>query len=110
MRTFLFFLWAGLLIGCQSGPRVFYPLGIYSPGVVNNFPEIRSAGFNLVTGEAKEQFLHSAKGNDLRVLASIATTPGPDFSTVATERVVRKFDSSPQIWAWYVVDEPDLNE
>jgi len=46
----------------------------------------------------------------LKVLASVGSAPGPSFSKKETEKIVHRFDSHPQLWAWYVVDEPDLNE
>src|SRR4051794_14056525 len=99
MRLTLIVICGVFLLGCQSGLKPFYPLGIYSPGVAANLPEIRAAGFNLVVGDAREEFLRSARLNNLRVLASIGTAPGSSFSAAQSEAIIRRFDSNPQVWA-----------
>ncbi len=109
IRIFICFL-GFFLVGCQTSPKTFYPLGIYTPASTNDFLQIRSAGFNLVTGPAEQDFLNSADLAGLRVMASVGSLPGSSFSKSGTKNRVRRFDSHPALWAWYVVDEPDLNE
>ena len=36
-------------------------------------------------------------------------SPGQSFSSLSIESTVRQYDSNPNLWAWYIVDEPDLN-
>ena len=98
-----------ILAGCRSPAPGFYPLGIYAPGSTNALQEIRSAGFNLVTGPADPAFLQAAGRHQLHVLASIPSIPGRSFSASTVKSTVRRLDANPNLWAWYVVDEPDLN-
>jgi len=63
-----------------------------------------SAGFNVVTGPAEGGFLRSAGFNNLRVIASMGSTPGRSFSNAQTEKLVRLLDSHPQ------TTEQDLTE
>ena len=98
-----------MLAGCRSPAPGFFPLGIYAPGSTTNLPTIRSAEFNLVTGPASKDFLQAAGLQQLHVLASIPSTPGRSFSASQVQSAVRRYDSNSNLWAWYVVDEPDLN-
>ena len=98
-----------LLAGCRSPAPGFFPLGIYAPGSTNNLQAIRSAGFNLVTGPASRDFLEAAGQHQLHLLAAIPSTPGRAFAAAPIQSTVRRFDANPNLWAWYVVDEPDLN-
>jgi len=109
VRLVLILFLGTLLTGCRSPAPGFFPLGIYAPGSTNNLQEIHSAGFNLVTGPADQAFLQAAGLHQLRVLASIPSIPGRSFSEAQVKSTVRRQDSNPNLWAWYVVDEPDLN-
>jgi hypothetical protein len=99
-----------MLAGCRSPAPGFFPLGIYAPGSTNDLQEIRAAGFNLVTGPADQAFLQAAGRHQLQVLASMPSTPGPSFSAAPVKSTVRQQDANPNLWAWYIADEPDLNE
>ena len=108
------FLWGLLLIivsgtGCRSLRSDFYPLGIYSVATTNNLAIVKNAGFNLVAGSANLPYLNAAHALGLKVLASPDTSAGPKFDSLAARRAVAKFDQHPALWAWYLVDEPDLN-
>lgn len=43
------------------------------------------------------------------MLASPHTSVGPKFDALAARRAVAQFDLHPALWAWYLIDEPDLN-
>jgi hypothetical protein len=106
---FLFLLLAVIAsTGCQNRRAGFYPLGIYAAGP-NDLKTVREAGFNLVTGPADKSYLDSAQGLSLKVLASPQTSAGPTFSASAARHAIGAFDSHPALWAWYLIDEPDLN-
>lgn len=101
------------LTACRS-PQVnatldFYPLGIYGVKSTNDFPTIRAAGFNVVVGPATASYLDHAHAAGLSVLASPGTAAGPGFNPQAARSAVKELDGHPALWAWYVVDEPDLN-
>jgi len=81
VRLVLIFFLGAILTGCHSPAPGFFPLGIYAAGSTNEFQEIRSAGFNLVTGPADHEFLQSAGLHQLHVLASIPAIPGRSFSS-----------------------------
>lgn len=106
------FVFAGLLLfgtGCQHARQPqFYPLGIYSVPK-EDLPLVRNAGFNLVTGPAEPAYLDSAGRLGLGVLASPGTSAGKGFDTQRARRTLEQFDRHPALWAWYLVDEPDLN-
>jgi hypothetical protein len=109
IRLVLVVLLGAILTGCHSPAPGFFPLGIYAAGSTNSLQEIRSAGFNLVTGPASREFLQAAERHQLHVLAAIPAIPGRSFSSSQIKSTVRRHDSNPNLWAWYVVDEPDLN-
>src|ERR1017187_2365373 len=109
VRLVLIAFLGAMLTGCRSPAPGFFPLGIYAAGSTNSLQEIRSAGFNLVTGPADHEFLQAAGLHQLHVLASIPAIPGRSFSSSQIKSTVRRQDSNPNLWAWYVVDEPDLN-
>src|ERR1035437_5017142 len=109
VRLVLIVFLGTMLTGCRSPAPGFFPLGIYGPGSTNELQEIRSAGFNLVTGPADHEFLQAAGLHQLHVLASIPSIPGRPFSSSQIKSTVRRQDSTPNLWAWYVVAEPDLN-
>jgi len=98
-----------LLAGCCSPRPGFFPLGIYAPGSTNSLQEIHSAGFNLVTGPASQEFLQAAGLNQLHVLAAIPSAPGQASTPASVGTSVWKMDANTNLWAWYVADEPDLH-
>lgn len=95
--------------GCHTNRNAFYPLGIYSVPTTNDLKTVRRAGFNLVAGPANAEYLNAARTLGLKVLASPQTSAGPDFNASAARHAVRQSDSHPALWAWYLIDEPDLN-
>jgi hypothetical protein len=100
----------GLLLcgGCAHPSPSLFPLGIYGIQNKNDLAIVRSAGFNLVTGPARADFLAAAQTLGLKVLASPDTSAGTNFNATAARRAVTTFDAHPALWAWYLVDEPDL--
>ncbi|MBM3878974.1 MAG: hypothetical protein FJ387_04545 [Verrucomicrobia bacterium] len=94
-----------LVAGCRHPGAGFYPVGVYGVRDTNQLPVLRAAGFNLVQGPATTPFLDAARAAGLRVLASPGTSAGPHFRAA-----VSRYDGHPALWAWYVVDEPDLNQ
>lgn len=98
-----------LACGCRHSPEPFYPLGIYGARGTNDLQTIRNAGFNLVAGRAEKGYLDSAGQVGLKVLATPGASAGPKFSEDRAREVVSQFDSHPALWAWYLIDEPDLN-
>ncbi|MEK7674959.1 MAG: hypothetical protein AAB676_03875 [Verrucomicrobiota bacterium] len=96
-------------LGCCDLRNDFYPLGIYSVPTTNDLQIVREAGFNLVTGSANKAYLDAAQALGLKVLASPNTSAGSDFDAEAVRRAVLAFDPHPALWAWYLVDEPDLH-
>lgn len=104
-----FILLIGVATGCKS-PSTFYPVGIYSVPTTNDLRVVREAGFNLVAGSAEKGYLDAARGFGLKVLASPHTSAGKGFNASAARGAIKTFDSHPALWAWYLIDEPDLNE
>ncbi len=86
-----------------------YPIGIYTGGRTNDLPAIKAAGFNIVTGPASKSYLDAAKRQGLKVFAMPHTSAGPAFNAAKARGAVRAYDGHPALWAWYLIDEPDLN-
>jgi len=97
------------LAGCRSVGNGFYPIGIYGSDSAAEMPDIRAAGFNLVTGAADDAWLDNAQKNSLHVLASPGTAAGPTFEPLKARDRIREHDSHPALWGWYLIDEPDLH-
>src|SRR6185436_226797 len=109
------------LAGCRTGspqfqatqaipvPPGLFPIGLYCVDDTNDFPTVRAAGFNVITGPAAREFLDAAQANGLQVLARPDTEAGTKFDAGLARRAVGNFDMHPALWAWYLVDEPDLN-
>ena len=102
--------------GCQSprpaavtAPPDFYPIGIYGVDRTNDFATVKAAGFNVITGPPAKEFFDAAQANGLKVLASPDTTAGPEFDPALARKAIRSVGGHPALWAWYLVDEPDLN-
>ncbi|MBM3832290.1 MAG: hypothetical protein FJ403_03235 [Verrucomicrobia bacterium] len=94
--------------GCRSAIP-FYPIGIYSVATTNDLRVVRDARFNTVAGSADKDYLDAADELGLKVLASPNTSAGSGFNAAIARRTVAASDAHPALWAWYVVDEPDLN-
>ncbi len=88
----------------------FYPIGIYAVNSTNDFQIVKEAGFNLVKGRAEKAYLDSAEAAGLKVLAAPATKAGKEFNAGAARAAVQAYDRHPALWAWYLADEPDLND
>lgn len=96
-------------LGCQIPKRDFYPIGIYSVPSTNEYPMLRAAGFNLITGSANAATLDAARASGLGVLATPGTQAGKKMDASKAWQVVSGFDRHPALWAWYLMDEPDLH-
>lgn len=95
--------------GCRHPHAEFYPIGLYSVRETNDLAAVRAAGFNVVTGPASQAYLEAAQRHGLKVFAPPGTSAGPRFNAAAARAAVRAFDRHPALWAWYLVDEPDLH-
>ena len=102
---------APLLVGsgCQHGSPHFYPIGVYGVRSTNDLALLKQTGFNVVAGPARADFLQAARAQGLRVLASPGTSAGSSFNAAAARATVGQFDRDSALWAWYLIDEPDLN-
>jgi hypothetical protein len=104
----------GIFTGCRLSPQQadtsFYPIGIYSVPSTNDFASLKQAGFNLVVGPAERAYLDAARDGGLQVLAAPGTSAGPGFNPVKARDIVRQLDRHPALWAWYIVDEPDMDD
>jgi hypothetical protein len=94
----------------RPATQSFYPLGIYAVNSTNDFATVKSAGFNLIVDHANQIRLDAAQAAGLRVLATPNTQAGPKFNPNAVRQAVKAWDRHPALWAWYLVDEPDLNQ
>ncbi|MCI0538106.1 MAG: hypothetical protein L0Z50_23110 [Verrucomicrobiales bacterium] len=56
-----------------------------------------------------EQHLEAAQAHGLKVLARPWTSAGELFDAERARTAIAAFDRHPALWAWYVVDEPDLH-
>jgi hypothetical protein len=92
-----------LACGCGSPQKRSFPIGIFGVPSTADFPEIRKAGFDVVVGPSTWEYLGSARQTGLKVLASPPSKGRP--SSVS----IRTLDAHPALWAWYLIDEPDLN-
>jgi len=97
---------AVLISGCAERTSAFYPLGIYSVKTAD-LPVAKGAGFNLVSGPARMDYLDAAQANGLKVLGE---PPAPKAApSNARSPDLQVLDRHPALWAWYLIDEPDLN-
>jgi hypothetical protein len=96
--------------GCATRHADRYPIGIYAPGDISHLDELRQAGFSHVTGPARREFLDAARAQDLEVLTHPGSTAGPRFDPSPVRTAAHTLDSHPALWAWYLSDEPDLND
>ena len=83
------------LSGCGVIPKADYPIGIYSVGSATNLTDVAAAGFNLVTGPARRDFLDAAQTNGLRVLASPGSHAGPKFDAAEVRSRGRAAPTAP---------------
>ncbi len=95
--------------GCGSFRRPFFPVGIYGVSNTNDLAAVHAAGFNAIAGPATKPLLDAAARRGVKVLASPGTDAGVNFNAARARQVVKAFDAHPALWAWYIVDEPDLN-
>jgi hypothetical protein len=107
LESLCFMVLLTLTAACRTTSS-FYPIGIYSVPA-KDLQTIQEAGFNVVAGRADKKYLDAARDLRLKVLASPGTSAGKGFNATLARRTIASFDSHPALWAWYLVDEPDLN-
>lgn len=95
--------------GCGTIPSKFV-LGIYGVESAADLGAVRRAGFNTVSGPASREFLDEAHRLGVQVLAHPGTSAGLDYHPALAAKAVATLDRHPALWAWYLIDEPDLNE
>ena len=111
-------LFCAALLEAQANPlsasnrlaRMFYPIGLYAVNSTNDYAMVKAAGFNLITGPAEKACLDAADRAGLKVLANPGTSAGPGFNIEAAAKTVKASDAHPALWAWYLVDEPDMQQ
>src|SRR5262245_10112484 len=94
-----------VLAGCARMPMQF-PIGLYDVPP-QKFREVSEAGFNVVVSEASATALKEAQTYNLKILASTSSVSGS--SERERRASLRKSDRHSALWAWYLVDEPDLH-
>ncbi|MCX6901987.1 MAG: hypothetical protein NTW03_00610, partial [Verrucomicrobia bacterium] len=110
MRLFFSALLLSLAAACVCPPSFgAYPIGLYGVGDTNDFALVKAAGFNTVAGPASAGYLAAAGAAGLKVLANPGTAAGPRFEAGRAREAIRGFDAHPALWAWYLVDEPDMD-
>jgi len=88
--------------GEQYLADVFFPIGLYDVPE-SALEEIAAAGFNLVVNGGKdERYLRRAAIVGMKVI--------PYINTERMGRDVARVKDDPTVCAWYLQDEPDLNE
>jgi hypothetical protein len=91
--------------GCCSGPKAPFLIGIYAVRT-NQLPDVAAEGFDLVVGPGSQNYLRQASMYGLKVLGT-----GGDFTTSNSLSLAHVLlaDKEPSLWAWHIVDEPDLH-
>lgn len=79
----------------------FFPIGLYDVPL-DAIPEVAAAGFNLIlNGDTTQPYLDRASAAGVRVIPYIRQDRIPQEVVDASNK---------EIFAWYLMDEPDLNE
>ncbi|HIG28414.1 MAG TPA: hypothetical protein EYQ50_11690 [Verrucomicrobiales bacterium] len=87
----------------------FFPIGIYGVGRdAAALPLLKEAGFNTVFGNADTLFLDRASELGLQVLSYPGTSIGSNFDKAIARKTILKYDAHPALFAWYLIDEPDM--
>jgi len=87
----------------------FYPIGLCGARDTNAFPVFQAAGFNLVLGNATQEFLDTAARYQIKVWAGAGRAYGTNVQARAIQKKIRQFDKHPALWAWFLVDEPEMH-
>ena len=96
------------LLGCAGLAKRPLVLGLYDVPQ-EALPQVKEAGFDVVTGEAKASFLDAAHKAELKVLATSSVLI-PEVSGASVLDELQKFDRHPALWGWYLTDEPDVRD
>jgi len=94
-----------LCAGCSNLRKGPFVIGLYAVSQ-KQLPDVAAEGFDLVAGPASHDYLTTAKNSDLKVLASgpgLISGPGLSPAEIGT------LDKHAGLWAWYLIDEPDLH-
>ncbi|MCK9316058.1 MAG: hypothetical protein M0Q48_07950 [Verrucomicrobia bacterium] len=107
----IFFIFLGGS-GCKvaSSTRDAYLVGIYAPGNSTNYAMLRDVGFSHIVSSANLANLDAAHSAGLRVIAPPGLQAHQNFDTKRVWRTVRKADKHPALYAWYLIDEPDMSK
>ena len=96
------------LMGCASPANKPALFGLYDVPQ-QALTEIKAAGFDLVTGEARSSFLDAAQEANLKVLATSRVLAGGANGASVLDQL-QKYDRHPALWGWYLIDEPDMHD
>lgn len=98
--------------GCKvaSSSRNAYLVGIYAPGNPTNYAMLRDVGFSHIVSSANLANLDAAHSAGLQVIAPPGLQAQQNFDTKRVWRTVRKADKHPALYAWYLIDEPDMSK
>ncbi len=102
------FAFAGCRLPEKAVTLPFFPIGICGVPSTNDFQALKLAGFNVILGAAEQTYLDAAYAAGLKVWATPGSPAGPSFNpTVAIQRI-KAFDNHPALWAWFLIDEPEM--
>jgi hypothetical protein len=106
---FIFLLYGA---GCKFAPsnRNEYLVGIYAPGNSTNYAMLRDIGFSHIVSSANLANLDAAHSAGLQVIAPPGLQARQNFDTNRVWNTVRKADKHPALYAWYLIDEPDMSK
>jgi len=95
-----------LRLGDEAEPhldRAFFPIGLYDVPR-DALTDVAAAGFNLVVNGDKDdtEYLYLCKALGIRLI--------PYVNLDKMSRDVQRARGQKPIWAWYLFDEPDLNQ
>ncbi len=107
----IFFIFLGSS-GCKvaSSTRDAYLVGIYAPGNSTNYAMLRDVGFSHIVSSANLANLDAAHSAGLQVIAPPGLQAHQNFDAKRVWSTVRRADKHPALYAWYLIDEPDMSK
>ncbi|MDI9401316.1 MAG: hypothetical protein ACOX2U_07510 [Limisphaerales bacterium] len=98
--------------GCKvtTNKKNEYPIGIYAPGPSTNYSKLRDVGFTHVVSSANLPNLDAAHSAGLQVIASPGLQAKAELDYKKIWNTVKKADKHPALYAWYLIDEPDMSK
>jgi hypothetical protein len=97
-----------MVVFCGCATPKHHPIGIFGVSL-EELPRIKEVGFNTVIAHPSKQYLDAAHASGLKVLAHSGIVSGGKFNPLEARRRIEEYDRHPALWAWYLVDEPDLH-